>query len=116
MELTHAERKTLLEAPRTERPENCMCSGAATEGIPCWPCANAGFLVPNPNASSAEPEAAMTDGGASACDCPMDGSSDGSLDRCNEENTTGLMCSKPAGHDGPHAACSVVEHPKEVWD
>ncbi len=26
------------------------------------------------------------------------------------------LCSKPAGHDGPHAACTFGEHPMKVWE
>lgn len=35
---------------------------------------------------------------------------------CNEESDAGNLCGKPDGHDGPHAACSVAEHPVEVWE
>lgn len=34
---------------------------------------------------------------------------------CLEESGAAHYCSKPAGHDGPHAACAVTEHPQEVW-
>ncbi|WP_148708253.1 hypothetical protein [Haloferax sp. Atlit-12N] len=54
----------------------------------------------------------------SECDCPLEGDSYATAtpDACNETDETGdFMCSKPAGHDGPHAACNVVEHPSKVW-
>lgn len=34
---------------------------------------------------------------------------------CYAESDGGNLCGKPEGHDGPHAACNVVEHPMEVW-
>lgn len=52
------------------------------------------------------------------CDCPLRGESyqDAMPSPCNEESDEGNLCSKPAGHDGPHAACSAAEHPVEVWE
>lgn len=48
------------------------------------------------------------------CQCPLRG---GDLtDPCNAESPEGNLCSKPAGHDGPHAACSITRHPVEVWE
>ena len=64
----------------------------------------------------------MTD--AELCDCPLEGETPSDVDRCFEEKefqsrhtgTYTQICSRPAGHDGPHAACTVAEHPAEVWD
>jgi hypothetical protein len=35
---------------------------------------------------------------------------------CNARSDDANLCGKPNGHDGPHAACTVAEHPVEVWD
>lgn len=51
----------------------------------------------------------------SDCNCVLKNDWPGS-DPCNEESPQGNICSKPTGHDGPHAACNVVEHPTEVWE
>ena len=50
----------------------------------------------------------------SECDCPFRGETASTVDRCGAERN-GMVCSKPAGHTGPHAACSVVEHPTATW-
>ena len=44
-----------------ERPADCHCSGETYETIACFPCWNAGFEAPNPDA---EPEDAETEGSA----------------------------------------------------
>lgn len=58
------------------------------------------------------------------CDCPMEGETTADVDRCQAERHLPerrggqgftVICSRPEGHDGPHAACSVTEHPTEVW-
>lgn len=49
------------------------------------------------------------------CDCPMRGETDASADRCSEDGPNGCVCTRPDGHDGPHTACNVIEHPSEVW-
>lgn len=37
-------------------------------------------------------------------------------DACRAESVNGKLCSKPEGHDGPHAACALGEHPVEVFE
>jgi len=54
----------------------------------------------------------MTDG---VCDCVMEGDTDASVDRCDARGPGGVMCTRPAGHDGKHTACNVAQHPAEVW-
>ncbi len=53
-----------------------------------------------------------------ACECPVQGhhgpDDEGCLDRWEHSNGR-LLCSRPAGHDGPHAACNRSEHPVMVW-
>lgn len=53
---------------------------------------------------------------ATECDCPMQGETPADEERCMDEKEQGVICSKPDGHDGPHAACNVAEHPMEVWE
>lgn len=55
------------------------------------------------------------------CDCVLEGDSPSSLDRCGEtyhisDKVGELACTRPAGHDGPHSACTPAEHPAGVWD
>jgi len=50
------------------------------------------------------------------CDCPLRGDSDPSAERCHEPGPRETICTRPAGHDGPHAACSVAEHPVVTWE
>lgn len=48
------------------------------------------------------------------CECSIRNDWDG--DECLAENYEGLMCSRPEGHDGPHVACGMNEHPMEAWE
>lgn len=50
------------------------------------------------------------------CDCPMEGETDAAVQRCNADSPNGAMCTRPDGHDGPHTACNVLEHPTETWE
>lgn len=51
----------------------------------------------------------------SECECIMKReSSDMSV--CNAESDDGNLCGRPDGHDGQHVACSVAEHPVEVFE
>lgn len=61
---------------------------------------------------------AQTETEDAVCDCVMEGETDASVDRCGDHvelPTTGYICTRPAGHDGPHTACNVSEHPAWVW-
>lgn len=51
----------------------------------------------------------------SECECILKRESDDST-VCNAESSNGNLCGRPDGHDGEHVACSVAEHPVEVWD
>jgi hypothetical protein len=35
---------------------------------------------------------------------------------CGADSQTGLICTKPKGHRGPHVACGVKYHAIETWD
>jgi len=52
----------------------------------------------------------------SECNCPIRPDDGRDATACNVESPDGNLCSKPKGHDGPHTACSVFEHPVEVWN
>lgn len=52
------------------------------------------------------------------CECAMKGHHNEDTDPCDATFGVAageLYCSRPKGHDGPHAACSVAAHPAEVW-
>jgi hypothetical protein len=42
--------------------------------------------------------------------------SPGACDATTEYNATEVFCSEPGGHDGPHRACTVTEHPLTAWE
>lgn len=52
-----------------------------------------------------------------ACECPIHApEAHAEREECLDEHAaTALVCSRPAGHDGPHGACSETEHPAMVW-
>lgn len=53
----------------------------------------------------------------SECNCILEGDDDRPDTACNEKSPDGtLLCSKPDGHDGPHAACNFHIHPVDVWE
>jgi hypothetical protein len=52
---------------------------------------------------------------SSECNCPIHPEPDRGPTICNIESENGNLCGKPADHEGPHAACSVNQHPVEVW-
>lgn len=63
----------------------------------------------------------VTDGGTdqeeAPCECSLKTEHAPDVDECREEHEpTALVCSRPDGHDGSHAACSVAEHPAVVWE
>lgn len=37
-------------------------------------------------------------------------------DAITEYNGKGVICCQPRGHDGPHKACTVNEHPLTTWE
>lgn len=59
------------------------------------------------------------------CNCPSKGDTDAEVERCRVEQEFEsrhehdepyrLVCTRPAGHDGPHSACTVYHHPAETW-
>lgn len=59
------------------------------------------------------------------CECGMKNDPDSEQDRCRAEGTFEsrhehddaftLTCTRPAGHDGPHSACTVAAHPAKTW-
>lgn len=51
------------------------------------------------------------------CNCPLKADEDRGMSACNAEHPeSDFLCSKPEGHNGPHAACNVVEHPVATWE
>jgi len=50
------------------------------------------------------------------CDCALEGESNPDAARCHASGPDGVICSRPDGHDGPHAACNPVEHPVATWE
>lgn len=60
-------------------------------------------------------ETEHTETGVDQCECILRRESDDST-VCNEESDQGNLCGRPDGHDGKHVACSVAEHPVEVWE
>jgi len=52
----------------------------------------------------------------SECECVIQSESDHvHAGVCNVESPEGNLCSRPSGHDGPHSACNVSQHPIETW-
>lgn len=50
-----------------------------------------------------------------ACECLLH-ADHGDREECLDEcPNTGLKCSRPEGHDGPHAGCTPAEHPAMAW-
>jgi hypothetical protein len=37
-------------------------------------------------------------------------------DATTEHNGNVVFCSQPCGHDGPHMACTINEHPLTTWE
>lgn len=56
----------------------------------------------------------VTDGDAQ-CECILRRETDDQT-VCNVESENGNLCGRPDNHDGPHVACSVAEHPVEVFE
>lgn len=53
-----------------------------------------------------------------ACECYMARGLDGDLSECGatfESGAAEYLCSRPDGHDGPHAACGTAMHPIVTW-
>lgn len=52
-----------------------------------------------------------------ACECPIKEpkAHEGTTSVCMAGGGDGLTCSRPLGHDGPHAACSPSQHPRRTW-
>lgn len=55
-----------------------------------------------------------------ACECVLRGHFEEGDEECLaifefEHGDGRLLCSRPDGHDGPHAACGTNEHPAHVW-
>lgn len=65
----------------------------------------------------------MSASSESACECVVHHDWPDDAEECREEYTGvssnnayhGLVCSRPEGHDDPHAACTTAEHPVMVW-
>lgn len=49
------------------------------------------------------------------CNCVLRRDGD-DVSVCDVESDAGNYCCLPHGHDGAHVACSVAEHPVEVWE
>jgi hypothetical protein len=49
------------------------------------------------------------------CECAHATDRDPDVDDCLAEGPNGDLCTRPEGHDGPHTACNVVEHPGTTW-
>jgi len=56
---------------------------------------------------------------ADVCECVIKGHHDEDDDECSSTLTrydgATLLCTRPAGHEGPHAACNVNQHPITTW-
>jgi len=60
----------------------------------------------------------MTDFDEQYCGCIINNDWPDGVYSCSSECETSagtFRCSRPTDHDGPHAACSPVEHPALVW-
>jgi len=51
----------------------------------------------------------------SECQCLVEREQD-DQPNCGAESPSGSLCTRPEGHDGSHSACSVAQHPVEVWE
>lgn len=52
------------------------------------------------------------------CDCPENGLTDPAewcFDHHRDDDGNPWRCTRPAGHSGPHSACTSEEHPAAVW-
>lgn len=60
----------------------------------------------------------------SDCECPIGADWDDDTDVCESTNPDGkpFVCTRPAGHDGQHKACAMVDadaeeyHPVATWE
>jgi hypothetical protein len=51
-----------------------------------------------------------------ACGCAIRNDVPDDADACGATSPNDLRCTKPPGHDGQHAACSLSQHPIEAWE
>jgi len=53
----------------------------------------------------------------SACECIVmnDEWPDDTEECLHEDPNTGLKCTRPEGHTGVHAGCSLTQHPAMAW-
>ena len=49
------------------------------------------------------------------CNCMMQ-RTDTTIRDCAVQSDSGLHCSLPEDHDGPHVACNATQHPLSVWN
>lgn len=52
--------------------------------------------------------------GEDACECALR-ADHGDADPCHATDGW-AACTRPAGHDGPHSACTPAEHPATTWE
>lgn len=57
------------------------------------------------------------------CNCAMQSPGEDRIDdspnacgATTEYNGNVVFCSEPGGHDGPHRACTINEHPLTAWE
>lgn len=55
-----------------------------------------------------------SDSEVDGCNCMLKHDRDPSVAPCGDDGD-GVTCTKPEGHTGPHSACSLTQHPIEVW-
>lgn len=52
---------------------------------------------------------------AAPCECIM-ARDVGEALACKADGPGEAICTRPAGHDGPHTSCTPNEHPDRVWE